>query len=197
MTRLDDCDTFKDYGHSGKAPSEYKEIRVHLIFAVKHDGRHQSRQTRCLWRSSRIGTSGLLDKEGIQQCQSLISAMQWALPIGRIDNTTAVMTLSSSRSTPPEQTTERTEIYSQYERRTAMHITRRGIVVPRNGILHSTERVAHVLNSNKGDSRFLPLISFRGTAAPDSPQIQKRTLAYPARVYRQVRQSGEIRWWWR
>eukprot|EP00978_Attheya_sp_CCMP212_P000680 scaffold1362_cov61-Attheya_sp.AAC.3 len=43
MAQLDDYDTFKDYGHSGRPPNGYKKIRVHLIFAVKHDGRHKSR----------------------------------------------------------------------------------------------------------------------------------------------------------
>jgi hypothetical protein len=42
LAQLDDYDTFKDYGHSGKPPDGYKKIRVHLIFAVKHDGRHKS-----------------------------------------------------------------------------------------------------------------------------------------------------------
>ena len=43
MAQLDDYNTFKDYGHSGRPPNGYKKIRVHLIFAVKHDGRHKSR----------------------------------------------------------------------------------------------------------------------------------------------------------
>jgi hypothetical protein len=43
MAQLDDYDTFKDYGHSGKPPDGYKKIRVPLILAVKHDGRHKSR----------------------------------------------------------------------------------------------------------------------------------------------------------
>jgi hypothetical protein len=43
MAQLDDYDTFKDYGHSGKPPDGYTKIRVHLIFAVKHDGRRKSR----------------------------------------------------------------------------------------------------------------------------------------------------------
>jgi hypothetical protein len=38
-----------------------------------------------------IDTSDLLDKKGIQQYQSLIGAMQWAVSIGRINITTAVM----------------------------------------------------------------------------------------------------------
>jgi hypothetical protein len=38
MAQLDDYDKFKeDYGHSGRPPNGYKKIRVHLIFAVKHD----------------------------------------------------------------------------------------------------------------------------------------------------------------
>jgi hypothetical protein len=44
MAQLDDYDTVKDYGHhSGRPPKGYKKIRVHLIFTVKHDGRHKSR----------------------------------------------------------------------------------------------------------------------------------------------------------
>ena len=43
MAQLDEYDTFKDYGRSGRPPNEYKKIRVHMIFAVKHDGRHKSR----------------------------------------------------------------------------------------------------------------------------------------------------------
>jgi hypothetical protein len=38
-------DTFVDFGHhtSAKVPQEYKKIRVHFVFDVKHDGRHKSR----------------------------------------------------------------------------------------------------------------------------------------------------------
>jgi hypothetical protein len=43
MAQLDNYDTLKDYGHSGKPPDGYKKIRVHLIFAVKHDWQHKSR----------------------------------------------------------------------------------------------------------------------------------------------------------
>jgi hypothetical protein len=48
MAQLDDYDMYKDYGHSGKPPDGYKKIRVHLIIAVKHDGRHKSRLI-CRW----------------------------------------------------------------------------------------------------------------------------------------------------
>jgi Reverse transcriptase (RNA-dependent DNA polymerase) len=42
---IDDYDTFIDKGHHTKvkAPIGYKKIRVHLIFDVKHDGRHKAR----------------------------------------------------------------------------------------------------------------------------------------------------------
>jgi hypothetical protein len=41
-----------------------------------------------------------LDNMGMQQYQPLIGAMQWAVSIGRLDITTAVMTLSSFRAMP-------------------------------------------------------------------------------------------------
>lgn len=44
--------------------------------------------------------SELLDEDGIQQYQSLIGSLQWAVSIGRIDVTTAVMTMSSFRALP-------------------------------------------------------------------------------------------------
>jgi hypothetical protein len=47
-----------------------------------------------------MDTSELLEPEDIQKYQSLIGAMQWAVSIGRIDVTTAVMTLSSFRVAP-------------------------------------------------------------------------------------------------
>lgn len=47
-----------------------------------------------------IDTSELLDEEGIKQYQSLIGALQWVVTIGRIDVTTAVMTLSGFRAAP-------------------------------------------------------------------------------------------------
>jgi transposase InsO family protein len=44
--------------------------------------------------------SELLDAEGIQKYQSLVGSLQWAVSLGRIDVTTAVMTLSSFRAIP-------------------------------------------------------------------------------------------------
>ena len=43
MAQLDEYDTFKDLGKDAKPPDGYKKIRVHLVFDVKHDGRHKSR----------------------------------------------------------------------------------------------------------------------------------------------------------
>ena len=34
---------FKDHGHNADPPPGYKVIRVHLIYDVKHDGRHKAR----------------------------------------------------------------------------------------------------------------------------------------------------------
>ena len=45
LKQIDEYDTFIDKGHHTKinSPSEYNKIRVHLIFDVKHDGRHKAR----------------------------------------------------------------------------------------------------------------------------------------------------------
>jgi Reverse transcriptase (RNA-dependent DNA polymerase) len=45
-------------------------------------------------------TSEFLDDAGQQQYQSLIGSLQWAITLGRIDVTTAVMTMSSFRAQP-------------------------------------------------------------------------------------------------
>ena len=41
MKQLKEYDTFSDQGY--KIPNGYKKIRTHLVFAVKHDGRHKAR----------------------------------------------------------------------------------------------------------------------------------------------------------
>ena len=45
MAQLDDYETFKDMGHADdvRAPTGYHKIRGHLVYAVKHDGRHKAR----------------------------------------------------------------------------------------------------------------------------------------------------------
>ena len=42
MTQMQEYKTFKDYGKKGEPPPGYKKIRVHLVFTVKHDGRHKA-----------------------------------------------------------------------------------------------------------------------------------------------------------
>ena len=45
LDQIDEYDTFKDLGHKSKAkpPPGHKKIRVHLVFDIKHDGRHKAR----------------------------------------------------------------------------------------------------------------------------------------------------------
>jgi hypothetical protein len=45
LLQIQEYETFKSMGHksSAKAPAGYKKIRVHLVFDVKHDGRHKAR----------------------------------------------------------------------------------------------------------------------------------------------------------
>ena len=43
LKQLQEYDTFKDLGKSSPAPAGYKKIRVHFVYAVKHDGRHKAR----------------------------------------------------------------------------------------------------------------------------------------------------------
>ena len=45
LSQIDEYNVFKDLGHKDKvsAPTGYKKIRVHLVFDVKHDGRHKAR----------------------------------------------------------------------------------------------------------------------------------------------------------
>jgi hypothetical protein len=59
-------------------------------------------------------TSELLDEDGVQQYQSLIGSLQWAVSLGRIDVTTAVMTLSSFRALPRQGHLERAKRVVSY-----------------------------------------------------------------------------------
>jgi hypothetical protein len=43
MDQLHEYSVFKDHGYKASAPDGYKKIRVHLVYAVKHDGRHKAR----------------------------------------------------------------------------------------------------------------------------------------------------------
>ena len=43
MHQHDEYNTFEDLGPNGKNPERYKKIKVHLIYDLKHDGRHKAR----------------------------------------------------------------------------------------------------------------------------------------------------------
>ena len=43
LGQLNEYDTFTNRGKDGNTPKDYKKIRVHLIYDVKHDGRHKTR----------------------------------------------------------------------------------------------------------------------------------------------------------
>ena len=43
MEQLAEYQTFKDVGYKHPIPYGYKKIRVHLVYACKHDGRHKAR----------------------------------------------------------------------------------------------------------------------------------------------------------
>jgi hypothetical protein len=42
FAQLAEYDTFTDLEKDGRPPDDFKKIRVHLIYAVKHDGRHKT-----------------------------------------------------------------------------------------------------------------------------------------------------------
>jgi hypothetical protein len=45
LQQINDYHTFEDKGHHTKTipPNVYKQIHVHFVFDVKHDGRHKAR----------------------------------------------------------------------------------------------------------------------------------------------------------
>ena len=43
LSQLSDYVVFEDLGKNAAVPEGYKKIRTHLVFAVKHDGRHKAR----------------------------------------------------------------------------------------------------------------------------------------------------------
>ncbi len=61
-----------------------------------------------------LDTSDLCDGTETQQYQSLIGSLQWAVSIGRIDITTAVMTLSSFCAVPRKGHLERAKRVVSY-----------------------------------------------------------------------------------
>ena len=43
LAQIDEYDTFDDRGMNFNPGPEYKKITVHMVYAVKHNGRHKSR----------------------------------------------------------------------------------------------------------------------------------------------------------
>ena len=43
LAQLDEYEAFKDLGKGAPAPNGYKKIRVHFVYACKHDGRRKAR----------------------------------------------------------------------------------------------------------------------------------------------------------
>ena len=43
LSQIMDYNTFHDLGFNAAAPSGHKRIKVHLVYDVKHDGRHKAR----------------------------------------------------------------------------------------------------------------------------------------------------------
>ena len=43
MSQITEYEVFKDLGRGTKIPHGYTKIKVHLVYAVKHDGRHKAR----------------------------------------------------------------------------------------------------------------------------------------------------------
>ena len=43
MKQVDEYNTFNDMDKDGIPPKGYKQIKVHLIYNIKHDTRHKSR----------------------------------------------------------------------------------------------------------------------------------------------------------
>ena len=43
MSVMDEYEVFDDLGKDGRPPEGYKKIRVHIVYDIKHDGRHKAR----------------------------------------------------------------------------------------------------------------------------------------------------------
>ena len=41
--QIEDYKTFRDLGRNAPIPKGFKRIRVHFVYAVKHDGRYKAR----------------------------------------------------------------------------------------------------------------------------------------------------------
>ena len=43
LSQIDEYNTFTDKGKNYHPTADYKKITVHMVYVVKHDGRHKSR----------------------------------------------------------------------------------------------------------------------------------------------------------
>ena len=43
LNQIDEYDTFDDHGEGAPPPKDYKRIRVHVVYDIKHDGHHKAR----------------------------------------------------------------------------------------------------------------------------------------------------------
>jgi len=96
------CDYFRDdKGHLCYAPKRYVERMAQTyqrLFGKNPRTTYQSPLDR--GDHPELDTSEFLNSEDMQKYQSLVGAMQWAVTLGHIDITTAVITLSGFRVAP-------------------------------------------------------------------------------------------------
>ena len=96
------CDFFRDEeGVLCMAPRKYIEkmmMSYETMFGEKPSTKIHSPLEK--GDHPELDTSELLDQNGVQQYQSLIGSLQWAISLGRFDVATAVMSLSSFRALP-------------------------------------------------------------------------------------------------
>ena len=103
------CDYFRDEdGNLCVAPKRYIE-RMVVSFEQMFGHKPKQKYSSPLEKNDHpeLDMSPLLDMDGIKRYQSLIGALQWAVSLGRIDVTTAVMTMSGFRIAPREGHLER------------------------------------------------------------------------------------------
>ena len=77
-----------------------------------------------------LDKSELFDETRIQQYQSLIGSLQWAVSIGRIDIATSVMTLSGFRSIPRQGHLDRAKQVVRYLRKMKQASLRFSTMIP-------------------------------------------------------------------
>jgi hypothetical protein len=104
------CDFFRDAeGVLCFAPRKYIEKLVDSYERMFGSKPKTTKVTSPLVKGDHpeIDESVFLEEKGIQQYQSLIGQLQWAISLGRFDITVAIMTMSSFRSAPREGHLER------------------------------------------------------------------------------------------